>query len=105
MTRGNSSKLVEANPKIERTALQRLRDRLQETIEKIEREREIMMEQNNEAVGEQPTSEVEQENQMGPPRIMFDYARPNMVVTKISIVRPAVAVNNFEIKPNVIQMV
>ena len=40
-----------------------------------------------------------------PQRTMFSYARPNMSGTKSSIVRPAVAANNFEIKPNIIQMV
>ena len=38
-------------------------------------------------------------------RTMFDYARPDMLETESSIVRPVVTTNNFEIKPNIIQMV
>ncbi|XP_027357501.1 uncharacterized protein LOC113866902 [Abrus precatorius] len=38
------------------------------------------------------------------PRTMFNYARPSLTKTKSSIVRPDVQ-GNFEIKPNVIQMV
>ena len=40
-----------------------------------------------------------------PQRTMFDYARLDMPGTKSSIVRLAVTANNFEIKPNIIQMV
>ncbi|KAK5839410.1 hypothetical protein PVK06_008195 [Gossypium arboreum] len=36
---------------------------------------------------------------------MYDYAKPNLTRTESSIVRPAVAVNNFELKPNTIQMI
>ena len=41
----------------------------------------------------------------GQPRTMSDYARPNLMGAESSILRPTVAANNFEIKPNVIQMV
>ncbi|KAK5811521.1 hypothetical protein PVK06_026861 [Gossypium arboreum] len=36
---------------------------------------------------------------------MYDYAKPSLTGTKLSIVRPAVAANNFELKPNTIQMI
>ena len=36
---------------------------------------------------------------------MMDYCRPNLDGASTSIARPRVAANNFEIKPNVIQMV
>ena len=36
---------------------------------------------------------------------MYDYTRPSLEGTRTCIARPAVAVNNFEIKPNIIQMV
>ncbi|KAK5839325.1 hypothetical protein PVK06_008102 [Gossypium arboreum] len=36
---------------------------------------------------------------------MYDYAKPSLIETESSIVRPAVAANNFELKPNTIQMI
>ena len=36
---------------------------------------------------------------------MYDYAKPNLTGTESSIVRLAIAVNNFELKPNTIQMI
>ncbi|KAK5771968.1 hypothetical protein PVK06_048224 [Gossypium arboreum] len=44
-------------------------------------------------------------NQNLAPRTMYDYAKPNLTGTESSIVRPAVAANNFELKPNTIQMI
>ncbi|KAA3483462.1 Transposon Ty3-I Gag-Pol polyprotein [Gossypium australe] len=39
------------------------------------------------------------------PRTMYDYAKPGLTGTESSIVRPTIAANNFELKPNIIQMV
>ncbi|KAA3465762.1 RING-H2 finger protein ATL63 [Gossypium australe] len=39
------------------------------------------------------------------PRTMYDYAKPNLTGTESSIVRPAIAASNFELKPNTIQMI
>ena len=36
---------------------------------------------------------------------MYDYAKPTLTGTESSIVRPAIAVNNFKLKPNTIQMI
>ncbi|KAK5845857.1 hypothetical protein PVK06_002093 [Gossypium arboreum] len=44
-------------------------------------------------------------NQNPTPRTIYDYAKPSLTGAKSSIVRPAVAVNNFELKPNTIQMI
>ncbi|KAK5836214.1 hypothetical protein PVK06_011975 [Gossypium arboreum] len=44
-------------------------------------------------------------NQNPAPRTMYDYAKPSLTGTESSIVRPAIAVNNFELKPNTIQMI
>ena len=44
-------------------------------------------------------------NQNPTPRTMYDYAKPNLTGTESSIVRPAVAANTFELKPNTIQMI
>ncbi|KAG8488548.1 hypothetical protein CXB51_016295 [Gossypium anomalum] len=39
------------------------------------------------------------------PHTMYDYAKPTLTGTESSIVRPAVFANNFELKPNTIQMI
>ncbi|KAK5775790.1 hypothetical protein PVK06_043731 [Gossypium arboreum] len=44
-------------------------------------------------------------NQNPTPRTMYDYAKPSLTGTESSIVRPAIAANNFELKPNTIQMI
>ncbi|KAK5842209.1 hypothetical protein PVK06_004539 [Gossypium arboreum] len=44
-------------------------------------------------------------NQNPAPRTMYDYAKPSLTGTKLSIVRPVVAANTFELKPNTIQMI
>ncbi|KAK5844687.1 hypothetical protein PVK06_000828 [Gossypium arboreum] len=44
-------------------------------------------------------------NQNLAPLTMYDYAKPSLTGTESSIVRPAVAVNTFELKPNTIQMI
>ncbi|KAK5824559.1 hypothetical protein PVK06_019339 [Gossypium arboreum] len=63
-----------------------------------------------------PTEEMaeNQDNQLPPtiaanqnpaPRTMYDYATPSLIGTDSSIVRPTVAANTFELKPNTIQMI
>ncbi|KAK5836068.1 hypothetical protein PVK06_011815 [Gossypium arboreum] len=44
-------------------------------------------------------------NQNPASRTMYDYVKPNLTGTKSSIVRPIIAANNFELKPNTIQMI
>ena len=44
-------------------------------------------------------------NQNPAPRTMYDYAKPSLIGIESSIVRPAVAANTFELKPNTIQMI
>ncbi|KAA3466037.1 transcription factor bHLH112-like protein [Gossypium australe] len=39
------------------------------------------------------------------PRTMYDYAKSTLIGAESSIVRLIVAANNFEIKPNTIQMI
>ncbi|KAK5819480.1 hypothetical protein PVK06_024483 [Gossypium arboreum] len=36
---------------------------------------------------------------------MYDYAKPSLTGTELTIVRPAIAANTFELKPNTIQMI
>ena len=63
-----------------------------------------------------PTEEMakNQDNQLPPaiavnqnptPRTMYDYAKPTLIGTESSIVRPAITANNFELKPNTTQMI
>ena len=40
-----------------------------------------------------------------PQRTMYEYAKPSLTRTKSSIAKPTIVANNFEIKPNIIQMV
>ena len=44
-------------------------------------------------------------NQNPTPRTMYDYAKRTLTGTESSIVRPAIVGNNFELKPNTIQMI
>ncbi|KAA3483472.1 Retrovirus-related Pol polyprotein from transposon opus [Gossypium australe] len=39
------------------------------------------------------------------PRTMFDFAKPHLTGAESSIIRPAISANNFELKPNRIQMI
>ncbi|KAK5775910.1 hypothetical protein PVK06_043866 [Gossypium arboreum] len=43
-------------------------------------------------------------NQNPVPRTMYDYAKPSLTGAESIIVRPAIGTNNFELKPNTIQM-
>ncbi|KAG8491555.1 hypothetical protein CXB51_014801 [Gossypium anomalum] len=52
-----------------------------------------------------PAIAADQVNQNQAPRTMYDYTKPNLTGTESSIVRPAIATNNFELKPNTIQMI
>ncbi|KAG8493789.1 hypothetical protein CXB51_011098 [Gossypium anomalum] len=52
-----------------------------------------------------PAIPAELANQSPAPRTMYDYAKPNFTGTESSIVRPAIAAKNFELKPNTIQMI
>ncbi|KAK5785247.1 hypothetical protein PVK06_039814 [Gossypium arboreum] len=52
-----------------------------------------------------PTISADPVNQNPTPRTMYDYAKPNLTRTESCIVRPAIDANNFELKPNTIQMI
>ena len=88
MTRRNSSELIQEDPEIERTF---------RNLRRTQRQRQSEMEN----IGE----EVPVAAAAGQPMTMSDYARPNLTGAESSILRPTVAANNFEIKPNIIQMV
>ncbi|KAK8957227.1 hypothetical protein KSP39_PZI000978 [Platanthera zijinensis] len=122
MTRGNPSPLFDLDPEIERT----LRHRLQFRVPNF---------QDTESLGDTPNPSLilspspsssppsslsssshsprslsSSSSNMGEPnaveqRTMSYYARPNLDEAQSSIVRPAIAPNNFELKPSIIQMV
>ena len=89
MTQGNPFDLIEGDPKIERAAFQALRERFKQRAKELELEFGV----------DQP------ENMAKPQRTMSKYVRPLLIRTESSIVKPTVVANNFEIKPNIIQMV
>ena len=88
MTRSEEGALVVFDPEIERTLHQR--------------QRELGTADSQESTAESQERTVEMEQ---PPRTMMYYARPSCSGADSSITRPAVAANNFEIKPAVIQMI
>ena len=69
----------------------------QRFIERLLNQRAVQFERESETKGSVNMAEQQ--------RTLSDYARPSLIGTKLSIMRPIVGINNFEIKPNVIQMV
>ena len=100
MTRSSSSKLEDFDPEIAFRA--RLRTQAEQSTEKICQRIINMAEGNQNLPGNQFH---QQENPVFQPMTMADYARPSLNGAESSIVRPTIAANNFEIKPNMIQMV
>lgn len=89
MTRGNSSRLVEEDPKIKQPLLRRLRIIVLRKTELLEL-----------------SVEIEQLEAMAlPQRSISNCARPILDGVNLSIVWPPIATNNFELKLNFIQMV
>ncbi|KAK8926414.1 hypothetical protein KSP39_PZI018814 [Platanthera zijinensis] len=96
MTRANPSLLVDLDPEIERSFRRQLRFGASTSQTAVE---DSFGDCNfNSEMGD-PNPEMAQQ------RTMSDYARPNLEGTETSIVRPAIANNNFELKPSIIQMV
>ena len=85
MTRSSTSELIPEDPEIERTVLRLLRENRRQHLANSTQNQFANMEDQT--------------------RTMSDYAKPSLTGTQSSITRPAVAANNFEIKPNIIQMV
>ena len=107
MTRRNPSGLLLFEEEIDHTVHRNQRE-IRRSLRYIENEQE----DNIQTPTEQMTKN--QDNQLPPviavnqnlaPRTMYDYAKPSLTGTESSIVRPAVAANTFELKPNTIQMI
>ena len=87
MTRGNPSTLVEANPDIGKRNYRRGKEPLQEPSSEAEFE-----DQESENMAEQE----------GHQRTLSDYAKPSVMGTQSSIVRPPITAHNFVLKPGFI---
>ena len=87
MTRSSSAALRELDPEIERT----LRKNRKKTSGQSSTQREEEIQIKETMAGNQP-------------RTNEDYARPTLDVTALTIVKPPIEANNFEIKSVVIQL-
>ena len=107
MTRRNPSRLLLFNEEIDRTVCRNQRE-IRQSLRYTEDEQEDDT--------QPPTKEMaeNQGNQLPPaiaanqnpvPCTMYDYTKPSLTETESSIVRPTVAANTFELKPNTIQMI
>ncbi|KAK5783943.1 hypothetical protein PVK06_038460 [Gossypium arboreum] len=107
MTRRNPSRPLLFDEKIDRTVhrnQREIRRSLRYTENEQEEDTQLPTDEMVENQGNQlpPTIAA---NQNPAPRTMYDYAKPSLIGTESSIVKPAVAANTFELKPNTIQMI
>jgi len=89
MTRGNPSIIVEGDPDIGRRTCRRRN----EPMEDIANQAEVKTE-GSEAMTEQNEQQ----------RMLSDFARPAIMGSQSSIVRPPITALNFELKPSFIHM-
>ncbi|KAG8486099.1 hypothetical protein CXB51_019413 [Gossypium anomalum] len=110
MTRRNPSGPLLFDEEIDRTTRRNQRE-IRRSLRYTEEEQEDDISTTTEKIVENqdnplpPAIPIELANQNPAPRTMYDYAKPNFTGTESSIVRPAIAANNFELKPNTIQMI
>ena len=96
MTRSTSGELIQEDPETERTINRIRRTRAKEVV--VQGLQELGEEEVQSNPQPQPTTDEEH-------RIISDYARPSLAGTESSVLRLPVATNNFQIKPNTIQIV
>ena len=89
MTRSNPFELFVKDLEIEQIALQNLIARIKQRVEELGVELE----------------DVQSQNMVELQRTMFKSAKPSPTGVESSIVRSTIVANNFEIKPNIIQLV
>ncbi|KAK5836217.1 hypothetical protein PVK06_011979 [Gossypium arboreum] len=110
MTRRNPSRPLLFDSEIESTACRNQRE-IRRSLRYIEEEREDDIHTTTEEMAENqetllpPAIATGPVNQNPAPRTMYDYAKTNLTGVESSIVRPAIATNNFELEPNTIQMI
>lgn len=109
MTRRNPSGPLLFYSEIESTTCRNRRE-IRRSLQYIEEEHEddtntteeMAENQNNQLP---PMVAADPINQNLAPRTMYDYAKLTLTGAESSIVRPAITANNFELKPNTIQMI
>ena len=89
MTRSNPFKFFAEDIEIERITLQNLRTEIRERVEALGLDLE----------------DTQSKNMVESHRTMFKCLRPSMTRMEFSIFKTIIVANNFEIKPNIIQMV
>ncbi|NAW06088.1 retrotransposon gag domain-containing protein [Salmonella sp. gx-f8] len=107
MTRRNPSGPLLFDEEIDRTVRRNQRE-IRRSLRYTENEQEDDTQPPTEEMAENQGNQLPPAiaaNQNPAPRTMYDYAKPSLTGTESSIVRPAVAANNFELKPNTIQMI
>ncbi|KAA3456048.1 Retrotransposon gag protein [Gossypium australe] len=102
MTRRNPIGPLIYDSDIEGTVRRNCRE-IRRSLNYIEEEQEVETSTTEEMAENSPLPPEVVENHA--PRTMYDYAKPNLTGTESSIVRPDIAANNFELKPNTIQMI
>ncbi|KAA3465781.1 RING-H2 finger protein ATL63 [Gossypium australe] len=83
--------------------IRRNRREIRQSLNYIEEEQVVDTNTTEEMVENNPLPPEAAEHHA--PRTMYDYAKPNLTGIESSIIRPAIAANNFELKPNTIQMI
>ncbi|KAK5803950.1 hypothetical protein PVK06_031599 [Gossypium arboreum] len=107
MTRRNPSGPLLFDEEIDRT-IRKNQGEIRRSLRYMENERENDTQTPTDEMAENPGNQLPPAiaaNQNPAPRTMYDYAKPSLTRTESSIVRPAIAANNFELKPNTIQMI
>ncbi|KAK5772496.1 hypothetical protein PVK06_048785 [Gossypium arboreum] len=107
MTRRNPSGLLLFDEEIDRTVRRNQRE-IRRSLRYTENEQEDDTQPPTEEMAENQGNQLPPAiavNQNPAPRTMYDYAKPSLTGTESSIVRPTVAANTFELKPNTIQMI
>ena len=107
MTRRNPSGPLLFDEEIDRTVRRNQRE-IRRSLRYTENEQEDDTQPPTEEMAENQDNQLPPAiatNQNPAPRTMYDYAKPSLTGTESSIVIPAIAVNNFKLKSNTIQMI
>ncbi|KAK5775827.1 hypothetical protein PVK06_043772 [Gossypium arboreum] len=107
MTRRNPSGPLIFNKEIDRTVRRNQRE-IRHSLRYKENEQEDDTQPSTEEMAKNQGNQLPPAivaNQNPAPRTMYDYAKPSLTGIESSIVRPAVAVNTFDLKSNTIQMI
>jgi hypothetical protein len=106
MTRRTYEELVEFDPEIERI-FSRLRRAIHQKFDQSSQidNKKVAVNQSLENIEVNQDGNNNANSGNGARRIIVEFARPVISEINSSIIRPRVEANNFEIKPNIIQMI